>query len=930
MKRFLSLALCVLMVLSLVAGCGEPDPTTTQATEHKHTYAKEWSFDETSHWYQADCGHNLQANLADHEDADKNGTCDVCTWSASCDHGFDSAVWQSDENSHWHPATCGVHTGAKSEEAAHKDEDNDGACDVCAYTGGHTHSFSQEWSYSDTEHWYAATCGHDVTDQRSLHSDENLDGVCDVCGWFDASHTHTYDNSWQTNAIYHWHSASCEHTGAKADQGQHLDENGDDRCDVCAMRMCPHEDYNDDGTCDSCGWYDPDHTHTFEQMDYDGRGHWYVASCHSGATSQLESHADKNQDGICDVCTFQICSHVYDEAWTTDETHHWHAVLCSCSIGRKDYAEHTLDADGVCTECMYGYIVEAMYEVVVDNEPYSLTMNKMLDFYEFTVNFPQAGTYVLYPSLDGVKICTSNDGENVPNQSAVTMDVAEAGEMTLYFRHFDYDKWLYSEDKSVAFTYTVVRIEDVVIDDLRGKVELPTNTIYKLVFHAPELGSYNLVTSVNNVVIGLNDIDKMEYYKGQIEFEVTEIGQEFIFYVELRDLQNPSFIFDWFLEAPFSLDIGAEGNYAVNVAPKSIDYKINFTAPEAGYYKLSVSDKLLTFCRWSEDYNQPVRMETTEVLTGYLEKGQVFTTWLQTVYNYEEATNLFDTLNVANVGKMVEVGETTLPASTEGQKYTFQASGTTYYSIYAENGQIGIIANNGSVTWTDYYEVKVTHGYSYSFMVRGEGDENGNIQLHIGTITYAIDLSEGENNVIMTPAKEYDLTFLNNADPNRNIKLTWDNSTQVMVFVNGEAYLQGTEVALLHNTFTVVAMGQTDIDVLFTVEITNPSEGGISGDKDAILVANQMAMLAIANPGDVATATFTAEVGGTYTFYCYTQGVNVYQQYTDGTQSLLFSNENSADGTYTFQVNAGDTVIFAVSAIDPADTMSVMVMVGPK
>ena len=929
MKRILSLALCVLMVLSLLAGCGEPEPST-QATEHKHSYSKQWSYDDTSHWYQADCGHNLQANLADHEDADKNGVCDVCAWSADCDHAFDNAVWSSDENSHWHPATCGVHTGAKGSENAHEDGNNDGACDVCAYTGNHTHSFAQEWSCSDTEHWFAATCGHDVADQRGAHVDEELDGVCDVCGWFDASHTHTYSAAWETNAIYHWHGADCEHSGATSDKGQHLDEDADDLCDVCQMRMCDHEDYDEDGDCDICGWYDPDHVHTFEQMEYSGKYHWYVASCHSGAISKREAHSDQNQDGTCDVCAFQICTHVFDEAWTTDDTHHWHAVLCSCSIGRKDYAEHTLDAEGVCTECMYGYIVEAMYEVVLDNAPYSFTMTQMLDYYPFSVSFPQAGTYVLYPNLDGVKICHTADGENVPNQSAVTMTVEEPCEMNLYFRHFDYDKWLYDEDKSVSFTYTMVRVEDVVIDDLRGKVELPTNTIYKLIFRAPELGSYNLITSVNNVVIGLNDVEKMEYYKGQIEFVVTEVGQEFIFYVELRDLQNPSFVFDWFLEPPFSLDIGDEGNYAVNVNPKSIDYKINFTAPEAGYYKLSVSDKRLTFCRWSDDYGQPVRMETMEVLTGYLEKGEVFTTWLQTVYNYEEATNLFDTLNITNVGRMVELGESVLPASPEGQKYTFQASGSTYYSLQAENGQIGIISGNGNINWTDYYEVKVAHGYSYSFVVRGDGNADGQIKLNIGTVTYEVDLSEGDNTVELVPAKEYDLTFLNNSDPNRNIKLTWDKGSQVMVFVNGEAYIQGTEVALLHSTFTLVVMGQGSMEVNFHVEITNPSQGEVIGDKDAIIMANLMAMLAIANPGDAATATFTADVGGMYTFYCYTQGVHVYQQLADGSQVMLFSNEDGATGSYAFQVNAGDTVIFVISAIDPAATMSVSVMVGPK
>ena len=72
MKRMLSLVLCLVMVMSLLAACGDPEPTT-QPTEHKHSYSKTWTSDDTSHWYAADCGHDLKANLADHEDADRDG-----------------------------------------------------------------------------------------------------------------------------------------------------------------------------------------------------------------------------------------------------------------------------------------------------------------------------------------------------------------------------------------------------------------------------------------------------------------------------------------------------------------------------------------------------------------------------------------------------------------------------------------------------------------------------------------------------------------------------------------------------------------------------------------------------------------------------------------------------------------------------------------
>lgn len=46
----------------------------------------------------------------------------------------------------------------------------------------------------------------------------------------------------------------------------------------------------------------------------------------------------------------------YSDEWTSDETHHWHAAVCSihdsCALAFKDKAEHTdTDSDGECDEC---------------------------------------------------------------------------------------------------------------------------------------------------------------------------------------------------------------------------------------------------------------------------------------------------------------------------------------------------------------------------------------------------------------------------------------------------------------------------------------------------------------------------------------------------------------------------------------------------
>ena len=60
---------------------------------------------------------------------------------------------------------------------------------ACAPTESeHEHTFSDEWSYNDTNHWHEATCGHDLRADEGAHTFETVkDGiatssVCTICG----------------------------------------------------------------------------------------------------------------------------------------------------------------------------------------------------------------------------------------------------------------------------------------------------------------------------------------------------------------------------------------------------------------------------------------------------------------------------------------------------------------------------------------------------------------------------------------------------------------------------------------------------------------------------------------------------------------------------------------------------------------------------
>ncbi len=95
-------------------------------------------------------------------------------------HSF-SETWSWNETEHWHKATC-EHTTERSGVAAH-DFDSDGKCKVCDYVKPHVHVFSDDWTFDEKEHWHEAICEH--TSEISDKAEHNLDsdGKCEVCGF---------------------------------------------------------------------------------------------------------------------------------------------------------------------------------------------------------------------------------------------------------------------------------------------------------------------------------------------------------------------------------------------------------------------------------------------------------------------------------------------------------------------------------------------------------------------------------------------------------------------------------------------------------------------------------------------------------------------------------------------------------------------------
>lgn len=110
----------------------------------------------------------------------------------------------------------------------------------------HQHTFSAEWTRTETEHYHAATCEHgeekaDLGEHSGewvpetaagLHQDSIEKRVCVVCGYeqtrtVEGSAIHSFDMSaWMKDGEAHWHASSCDatdpaHAMIKGDYAKH-------------------------------------------------------------------------------------------------------------------------------------------------------------------------------------------------------------------------------------------------------------------------------------------------------------------------------------------------------------------------------------------------------------------------------------------------------------------------------------------------------------------------------------------------------------------------------------------------------------------------------------------------------------------------------------------------------------------------------------
>lgn len=155
--------------------------------------------------------------------------------------------------------------------------------------GKHEHSFSSEWSQSETQHWHACTgknceeksdlADHDFVwvekTPAGVHTDKVETGTCSICQYQkdrtiegSGSNIHTWE--WKANNAKHWQETTCEHeTPLKQNEENHtwvytsegeLTHRRTTNCgaEKHATRIepnIPHRyDNVDDTTCNDCGY----------------------------------------------------------------------------------------------------------------------------------------------------------------------------------------------------------------------------------------------------------------------------------------------------------------------------------------------------------------------------------------------------------------------------------------------------------------------------------------------------------------------------------------------------------------------------------------------------------------------------------------------------------------------------------------------------
>ena len=164
---------------------------------------------------------------------------------------------------------------------------------------GKTHTFSSEWSTTDSQHWHA--CTDENCDEKSdlgdhnfvwvvktpagVHTDKVETGTCSICQYqkdrtIEGSGIHTWE--WKTNDTKHWQETTCEHeTPLKQNEQDHTWEWKSDDAKHWEQTTCSQHEVMTRN----------EENHSWEWESDDAK-HWEQTTCaqHEAKTRNEENH----------------------------------------------------------------------------------------------------------------------------------------------------------------------------------------------------------------------------------------------------------------------------------------------------------------------------------------------------------------------------------------------------------------------------------------------------------------------------------------------------------------------------------------------------------------------------------------------------------------------------------------------------------------
>ena len=255
-------------------------------------------------------------------------------------HNQDTSTYQKDGTNHWYVCSdCGYEMSIEAHAYTN-------ACDVdcnknCGYVRSITHDFEETLTKDSNKHWYRCTVCNAKKDEAAHVYANNCDATCDTCG-HTRSITHSYASEWTKDENKHWH--TCTVCGAKKDEAAHTPG-------VAATETTPQ-------TCTACGYVIAPATghitHTpVDAWSHNETHHWHACvGCLEQEFEKAEHVYDNACDTDCNVCGYtRTITHSYANEWSKDENKHWHE--CSVCGAKKEEADHVFDnaCDTACNIC---------------------------------------------------------------------------------------------------------------------------------------------------------------------------------------------------------------------------------------------------------------------------------------------------------------------------------------------------------------------------------------------------------------------------------------------------------------------------------------------------------------------------------------------------------------------------------------------------